>query len=286
MLQSNIMFGIILSGISAFFAEIASSIGKRKVEKHEISVYTMAFLNMFWGALVFFLIAIFIRKNFQFSIESLPTFSIRAILELAQMHFSYFALAVADRSAFGFVRTGTIPLLLIIDIVLGYAITIFHIIGIFIIAIGFMILFLNHGIRKKGLGFIIFTTINAAVTISLFKYNITNFNSVEAEQGLITVILMIYFFIMAYYTAKENPLSFFKKPIFLTQSVVSGISSVISSFAYIFAPSSIITAARRSFDVLLSIVCGNVYFNEKHLGIKIFAMFFVVSGIIVLALYS
>ena len=143
------MFGIIITGIATFFEEMATAIGKYEISERKESVYTMGFLNMFWGTLIFFGIAFFIRKTFSFSLESLPTFGIRAILEILQAHISVLAITIADRSTFSFVRTGTIPLLLAVDIMLGYTITTGNIIGIIIIALGFLILFINHGIQQN-----------------------------------------------------------------------------------------------------------------------------------------
>jgi hypothetical protein len=277
------MFGIIITGIAAFFSEVATSIGKYEVSARKESAHTMAFLNMFWGTIIFFGIAIFIPKTFTFSLESLPTFSIRAVLEILQTYISVLAITAADRSTFSFIRIATIPLLLVVDIILGYTITTGNIVGIIIIVFGFLILFINHGIQKKGSGFVLFTAINAVATISLYKYDITHFNSVVAEQGFITLILMSYFFSMSYFSAKENPFSFFKKRIFFGQSLSSGIGGVIHGFAYNFASASIITAASRSFEIFWAIVSGKAYFHEKSTATKFISMFFVIIGLFLLA---
>src|SRR3990167_1328716 len=98
------MFGVILVSIGALFGEIYDSIGKNKVESREQSLYTMAFLSLFWGT--FFFAAASIVKNdlFIFRLDSLPTFSIRAILEIIQSYFSVFAIVQADRTTFSFLR--------------------------------------------------------------------------------------------------------------------------------------------------------------------------------------
>src|SRR3989344_9678468 len=262
------MFGIIITGIATFFDEIATAIGKYEVAERKESVYTMGFLNMFWGALIFFGIAFFIRKTFAFSLESLPTFGVRVMLELLQAHVAVLAVTMADRSTFSFIRTGTIPLLLAVDIILGYSITAGNIAGIIIIALGFLILFINHDIQKRGAWLTLFITVNSVATISLFKYDITHFNSIEAEQGLMTLILMF---------------SFFRKRIFLGQSLSSGVGGIINSFAYGFAPASIITAASRSFEIFWAIISGKKYFHEKSTATKFISMFFIVIGLFLLA---
>lgn len=277
------MFGIIIAGVATFFDEIATVISKQEVSLRKESVYTMGFLNMFWGALIFFAIALFVRKSFDFSLASLPTFGTRVFLEILQSYISVLAVTTTDRSTFSFIRTLTIPLLLATDIILGYTITTGNVIGIIIIAFGFLVLFVNHGIQKNGSLLTLFTALNAVATISLYKYDITHFNSVVAEQGLITLILMGYFFCMAFFSAKENPFAFFKKRIFFWQSLSSGIGGIMMSFAYSFAPASIITAAKRSFEIFWAIISGKRYFHEKSTVIKFISMFFVAIGLFLLA---
>ncbi len=277
------MIGLILVLTSTFFEEVGTSIGKFKVGRHAESIYTMGFLSLFWGT-VFLVVSGFVRDGFVFSMSSLPTFSIRAVLEIAQAHVSILAVTTADRSTFGFVRIGTIPLLLAIDIFLGYTIGINQIIGIGIIIAGLVILLINHGVKRKGLWLVAFTAVNAAITISLFKYDITHFNSVESEQGIIMIILMAYFFAMAIFVKKEDPIKFLKKPIFLSQSLSSGIASVLMSFAYLFAPASIITTAKRSLTILWSILSGKLYFHEKNLIVKIVSYLFIVLGLVFLVI--
>ncbi len=275
------MIGLLLITASTFFQEIGASIGKKEVEDHKESIYTMGFLSLAVGTL-FFLLIVFLKNEFIFSLASLPTLGVRIVLEIAQAHMTMLAIAYADRSTTGFLRIGTIPLLLATDIFLGYTINFAQIIGISLIAVALIFLLINHGIRKKGIGYIIFTTINAVITLSLFKYNITNFNSVEAEQSIVMSVLIIYFLIMAFFIAKENPIKFLKKPIFIGQSFSEGIGAVLGSFAYLFAPASIITTAKRSLSVLWSIVAGKVYFHEKHLIIKLMAFTLIIGGLVLL----
>lgn len=278
------MFGVILISIGTLFQEISVLIGKVKVAAHKESVYTMGFLQLFWTALAFLLIAVFIKGSFVFDTASLPTFSIRVVLELIQANVTILAIVKATRGAFGFIRSLTMPLLLGVDLLLGYTLHLSQIIGMGIILITVLVLFLNHGVKRTGSGWLVFSAVNAVITISLFKYHITHFNSVVGEQLIIYSIVMIYFFIAAHYFAKENPLQFFKKPVFLFQSLSHGLGSGLESFAYSFAPASIILAAKRSSGVLWSMLSGQVYFHEKHLVMKLIAFAVLVVGIILLAI--
>ena len=277
------MIGFVLVIAAAFFLEIGDSIGKTEVSEKKESVYTFGFLMLLWGTLFLFALA-FIRDSFVFSIASLPTLGIRAILEIAQAHVSVLAVTRADRSTFGFLRILTIPLLLFIDVALGYSIGGGQIIGIGIVVAALAILFINHAIRKECAWLVVFTAVNAAITISLYKYNITNFNSVEVEQGIIHIILLLYFFVMAMMIAKENPIQFLKKPLFFGQSIAAGVGTVLVSFAYLFGAASVITTAKRAATILWAILSGNIYFEEKHFIIKMVSLALIAIGLAFLIL--
>ena len=276
------MLGIILSSAGTLLEEISFSIGKFKVQQREQSIYTMGFLSVLWGTLLFFIIAFFIRKEFIFSFASLPTFSIRALLAIAQIQVTLLAVTHSDRSLYGLIRTVTIPLLLFVDIFLGYQIELAQLVGIGIIFLTLTVLFMDRDIAKQGMGYVAFTAINAVATISLFKYNISHFNSVEAEEGIIGLILVIYLALMAFFVAKENPFKFLIKPMFFLQSISAGMGSVLVGFAFLFGPASIILTARRSSSILWAILSGNVYFQEKNLIARLIAFAFLAGGLVLL----
>jgi len=278
------MIGLSLVLASTFLREISATIGKRKMTLNNASIYTVGFLSMFFGFIFFILIAIFYRGEFIFSTNSLPTLTIRIILEIAQISVSVLAIKRADRSTFSFIRIGTIPLLLMVDLILGYTIGFNQFIGIGIIILGFMTLLINHGLKKKGIWLVLFTMVNAVATISLFKYNITYFNSVETEGIIVTSVLMIYTLFMASFVAKEHPLKMLANRAFLAQSLSAGFSSVLLSFAYTFAPASVITTGKRSLAVMWAMLSGNFYFKEKKFLIKAVAFILMTIGLAFLAL--
>ena len=204
------------------------------------------------------------------------------ILEIIQFQILVMAISRAHRSSFSFLRTITIPLILLVDIALGYALGLRHVVGMGLIFLTLIILFANHRIKKKGLGLVLFTAINAVFTISLYKYNITHFNSVVGEQLVVHIILLIYFTIMSVFRAHEHPLKMMTKKIFFIQSFTEGVGGVALSFAYMFAPASIIMAAKRAFAILWSILAGQKVFHEHHIVIKLIAFAMLATGIILL----
>jgi len=276
------MIGVFLTSISTLFEEIFDTIGKYKHVQGEQSIYTMGFLSLLGTSLFFLALMVYQRSLFHFSLASLPTFIPRVILSIVQEYITIAAIMKADRTTFGFIRIGTIPLLLMVDLVLGYSLGISQIVGIGLILLTLIILFENRVLDKKGIGLVLFSTINAVVVISLYKYDITYFNSVAAEQGIVSGILAMLFLWGAVYIAKENPLAFLTKPIFLVQAGSQTIAGILDSFAYVFAPASIIVAAKRSSAMVWTIVSGNIYFRETHARAKIIAVAFLVAGILLL----
>jgi drug/metabolite transporter (DMT)-like permease len=170
----------------------------------------------------------------------------------------------------------------VVDTILGYKLNLFNIFGISAIILGLIILLVNHGINKKGIGYVIFSTINAVATISIYKYCITHYNSVVAQQIITYSFLLIFLFIMSIWKFKENPFNYMFKKKFLFQSISNGVGGVILSIAYVFAPASIITSGKRAFSVLWAIISGNKYFHEKHFLIKIISFLFIIFGLVFL----
>src|SRR3989344_737851 len=112
------MIGILLVAFSTLATEIGSTIGKATLTSHEQRVYPTAVILNAGGALLLLCFGLLLPANlfgpglpggFVFSLASLPFFLTRAVLELVQTNASLLAIARADRSAFGFLHTLTIP---------------------------------------------------------------------------------------------------------------------------------------------------------------------------------
>jgi hypothetical protein len=277
------MPGIILTALSQLFAESATSMGKYEAEHNRESLYAMGFLNSFWTTV--FLIGIgLVQHDLVFSLASLPTFALRMVLEMTLMIVTLHAVLEAERSTFAFLRILTIPLLLMVDLALGYSLSTFQVLGISCVVVGFVFLLTNHGLSKRGKLYSLLSAVLAVATISLYKYDITHFNSVAAEQAVMNSILLIMLIVLARVRTRENLFAYLTKPAFILQSVISGFSGVFLSYAYVFAPASIITSTKRSFEMVGAIVFGRKVFHEGHLVIKIasFALMTLGIGLILL----
>jgi drug/metabolite transporter (DMT)-like permease len=275
------MFGILLSTLSSASSELSESISKKKVVDGVASYYTFGFLTLLFGTAILIIIGVW-RQDFIFSLASLPTFIPRVFLEVLQAHVSILAVVKADRSNYGPIRTLTIPLLLMVDVALGYAITPTQMTGMVIIFLTIFLLLYYERFKAKGLFIVLFTAVNAVATLSLYKYDITHFNSVETEQVLVQLILLLYFFVLAVMVARENPFTFLRKGAFFAQASASGLASSFASYAYVFVPASIATAALRASAVLFSVLSGKLYFKEKHFLIKTLAICGILVGLFLL----
>ncbi len=278
------MFGVLFSILGTLFGETSSSIGKSAVAHRYESVYAMGFLDSLWGAGFFLIILIFFHHAPLALFPAWKTFGIRILFEIIKAYVAVMGVVKAERSSFGFIRTGTIPLLLLVDLFLGYAIGPVQILGMIVICGALLFLFMNHGLKGGGLGYVMAATVNAVITISLFKYNISHGNDLVLEQCLIYGVLVIFFYITSRRLGKEHPFSLLKKPLLSFQSMTDGIGGIFGSFSYQFAPASVIIAATRASSILWSIIFGRAYFHEKKLGIKSIALLACVIGIILLAL--
>jgi drug/metabolite transporter (DMT)-like permease len=276
------MIGLLLILGAVAFEELGMSLGKREAERKHADIFTLGFLNMLFGAVFMIGFGLFSADGFRFDPASLPTMFLRGVLEIVQTYVSLRAFVEADRSAYGFIRIITIPLLLAVDIALGYAIGPQQVLGVGIIVAALILLFINHGIARKGAGWVLASAVNAVITISLYKYDIAHFNSVAFEQTAFLLLMTVFLFVMSVRHERGNPLRRLKEKVFLIESLAMGAGMVLISYSYAFATASLVTTAKRSLEILSSIVSGRAVFGEKHVVVKLLAFVGIVTGLVLL----
>jgi hypothetical protein len=280
--MATIMLGILLQGIGSFFGEISGSLEKWMVTKRVESFYAVGFQNCL-VAIAFFLAYVFCTKgSLRLNPESYPTLALLIILSIAQAYATMKGAVIASRGTFNFIRVGTMPLMLIFELFIGCDLSSRQISGIVLIMCALVYLYMNHGIERKGAGLVAFTAVNSAVTLELYKWHVTIWNSVAAEQLILIVAQTIFFYAGAVFIAKENPFRLLRKRLPLFQSASYATADFLGSFAYLFAPASVILAAARSSSVLWGILFGNRFFHEKGLALKITTFVIVTIGIVLL----
>lgn len=275
------MSGIFLIIIASLFDEVSTSSAKDNMARHVESIASRAFLVCLWGVL-FLGISLLGGVEWRFSVASLPFFLARMVFEIVQTIITLKAITLADRSTFGFFRTLTIPLLLCIDVILGTTLSISQIWGIMAIIGSLFILTYRHSLSSKGMWLSLLSAVGSSITLSLYKYNVTHFNSVPTEQILASLVILPCFFWYAIRKEKENPFKLLRSKRILSESAASGFGGILASFAYLFAPASVIVAVQRSSAVCWSIVAGALHFHERHLYEKVSVLGLTVLGIALL----
>lgn len=285
------MFGLLLTAAATFSEEAGTSIGKQQTMLGRQSPLSITVFSAFFSILFLLILAFLVPsgffapgfpQGFVFSAASLPTLLTRVVLELLQAWGTVYAIVLADRSTFGFLRVITLPLLLLVDVMLYGPIGMGRVAGIALIVASLILLFINHGLSRRGAWLTVFTAINAVVTISLYKYDISHFNSVEAEQLIILSADFLFFLFLAWRYARENTLKLLLRPVFFTESLLTGVGVTIISFAFLFAPASVIATAKRAFSLLFAVLFGHAYFREKQLLLKISAFALITVGLVLM----
>ena len=272
------MIGIFLIIVATLFEEVSTSSAKESIARHMESIASRAFLVGLWS-LLFLGISLLGGVAWTFNLASLPFFTARILLELIQTRITLRAITLADRSTFGFFRTLTIPFVLCVDMILGTTLSYSQIWGIMAIVAALCILTCRHSLSRKGMGLALLSSIGSSITLSLYKFDITHFNSVVAEQTLASFFLLSFFLWYALTKDKENPFKLLRSKKILAESAAGGMAGILGSFAYGFAPASVIVAVQRSSSVCWSVVAGALHFHEHHVLEKVSVLGLTVIGI-------
>jgi len=276
------MFAVLIILTSTLLQETAASLGKASVRKKRETVHSLAFLGVFWSLLFLVAGVLVFKAEFHIELASLPTLIPRIILEIILAFLGAEAIIRADRSTVGFLRLLSVPLLLAVDLILGYHLTILQIVGVLVMFGGLLLAFHHNPRGKKGAGLAIACALISVATISLYKWDISHYNSIAAEQIVVTFFMAVSFYISARYVG-DSPLRLVIRPVSGGQSLASGLSGAIEGFAYAFAPASVILALKRCGALLWTIIFGRTYFHEKSLIQKLHAGAWTGVGLFLLA---
>lgn len=270
--------------VGAFFQESAVSLGKTALRKHIETPFTYGFLVTSSGVLLFWLTALARWDAQVFDWASLPTVSVRIVFEILLAWVVVEAVNRADLSTFGFLRTLTLPFLLVVDVALAYRIDTLQIVGMMLIVLALFLLFMNHGFSRKGAWMTVGTACLAVVTVSLYKYNVTHFNSPEVEQLIAHTALLIFFGLMSMGVERSHPFALFRRPVCLAQAGLSAVGFLLTSFSFLYAAPSVLMTANRASGLFAAIFLGRAVFHEKKLLLKVSAAGLISVGFLLLLL--
>jgi hypothetical protein len=283
------MIWLVLWIIWTFFEELNNSLLKEKSKKYH---YVTVWVIMSCFSLLVF-VSMWLYKYYSWDLElifnsaSIPLLFVRLIFEILQSYFTLIAIKQCDRSTFSILRVLTIPLLVIADILLWYQFTAYSLIWIWIILFSFIWFNTKHKtINWKWWYFALFTAINAVITLSLFKYSITNYwNSLEIDQWIMALWTVIFF--IWYNLRKEKKIGLYllkKEKIFWIQWILMAITSIVLSYSYLYLNASEATAVKRAWEMFWSVLAGFVFFQETHLWKKILFALCIIIWLIIMVL--
>lgn len=283
------MIWLLLWLIWTFFEEINNSITKNKSKKHHY-LKLWVITTLFWS-LIFIISAIykyiFTNIELYFNPESIPLLTIRLFLEILQSYITIVAIKNCDRSTFSIIRILTIPLLVIADIILWYNFSYFSIIWISIILLSFILFNLNlKTIDFKWWYYALFTAVNAVLTISLFKYSITNYwNSIEIDQFIMLFWILCFFIIYNYKKNKSCAVKLItQEKSFIIQWIAIWLASLTISYSYLYLNASEATAIKRAWEMFWAILAWTIFFNEENIITKLLFALCIIVWLIVMIL--
>ncbi len=277
-----------LSGILVFFAhmfgEFSTSASKHAFKEKLFSYKVYGFISHVVSASFFLIMAFVVNDPFVYNTKALPFFLVRLVAEVIQCEIVYRAFVKSDRTTFGFARILTIPLLLIVDIVLGYTISNAQLLGIGIIAASLLAYFGVEHLKTKGLRLTIFSALLSVVTISIYKYDVSHFNTPSVIQLLSSSALGLIYGIRVLFSKKDMSLlsKLREHPMLGFVFASEAIASTMLSFAYLYAPASLVLSVSRASAVVWSLLSGVFYFHEKKVLKKVFFCAVLAIGLVVM----
>jgi len=175
-----------------------------------------------------------------------------------------------------------IPLLLVLDILLGYEITARHILG-GIMLLGMLIYIIYKGdFSMKGIKYVIAANLLSVLTITAFKYSTSYFGSTELVNFYSALFAGGLFVVIVGRTKGIKGILKICKPKYLAFASLYGIASVLNAAAYKYMISSMVIACKRFFAMMFGIISGKLYFQEKNLLKKISVASMIGMGVIVM----
>jgi hypothetical protein len=274
------MFAAAIIVASTFLEETSDTLGKRGARKRQETVAQMAFLSLFW-TVIFLVISTFMGAKFVLREASIPFLALRVVIDITLGYTAALAVVRADRTTVGFMRTLTIPLVLAGDVTLGYRLTGVQIAGVCVLFAGLAAAFYNNTRGRRGSRVAILVAVLSAISAILYKWDITYYNSVAAEQIVVYTCSVAFFYFLA--SARgASPAKLLFRPITGMQSLADGLGLAIEAFAFSYAPASVVVALKRSMAVIWSIVFGQHYFHEHKVKKKIYAGAILAMGLALL----
>lgn len=170
----------------------------------------------------------------------------------------------AERSTFSVMSTMSIPLLLLSDIVFGYGVTIWQIIGVSVLVIMLSYAIFKGDFSTKGMKYIIASNIVSLGTTIAFKYSTSHFGSTELVNFYNAIFAGLLFFIIVSRTKGWKGIKNTFKSKYLGFAMLYGVGGVLSAAAYKYMIASMVIALKRFFAMMFGVITWKLFFHEKN----------------------
>lgn len=276
------MLALVLMGFGSFFEEVTLSLNKVIMTRRIETLSVLGFLQSVITLIMYLIYGWLTPGGLVLSWSAWSTLSLRTLLEVVIAYCTMQAVAKAERGAYGFIRTFTVPLLLITDIVLGYHVSLYQQIGILIVFFSVLFLTAKRGFGHQGIRWVIATALIAVATTSLYKYDL-KFNSAAAEQSVIYGIEAAFFLILILRT-KESVLTLLRQKGLPLALIAQCFGSLLQGLSYQYAAASWVIAVKRALGVFWAMLSGRMVFEERKFGLKLIAFGGCVVGLLLMVL--
>ena len=276
---------LILSLLSTFFEE--KSYSKMKQIWDSLTYYQKWFILSLMIVILLLLIVFTVWKwNFDITLISIILTIIYLSTSLLYYYFLTNAINKSDRSTMSLLSVLIIPMLLITDILLWYNVNMYHIIGVIFMLIIIIYSSWNGSINTKWIFWIIWLQLILTIWVTIYKYMITYYSSVEAISIIDAFITMVFFLwvivIKLWFNWVKQCFEYNNIKIWINSSIWE----IIALFSYLFWPASIVTAIRQIFRMFWWIVFGKYLFNEENFWKKIWNLAVLSIGVVIMNLQA
>lgn len=232
---------------------------------------------------VFFLA---IKWEFNFDSSSIWILFLRFIFESLQTYLTLKAIVSTDRSTFNIIKILTLPLLIVVDIILGYNIAMTSIVWMWIIVASFLYFNLKeHTLNLKGSFFVFASTFNALITISLCKELITNYNnSFEVVQIIWAAWSIIFLAWLLLWKREKVEWKILKDKMVLWGLICYWIWTLLASYWYTLMNASEATTILRIWAMFSGLLLWYLVFKEDNIKSKVTMTLTIVVWVIIMTL--
>lgn len=259
--------------LGAFFVEQSTSMKKKL--KDELDHYQLSLLTVMAMALFsVFSVVIAWNMGVTLSVMSVSLFVSQIFLSLFYYPILNKAIHQAERSTFSILGCMTLPILLVSDIMLGYGVNAYKILGIIVISVVVVYILATKTLSLRWCKDIVLANWIYMLMMIAFKYSTYHFASTEMVNLLITLPTALLFIPIVLKKRWKNWLKQTFSPKYFWIAGLYGVGWVLIAESYKTLIASSVMLFKQFFAMIFGLITGKLLFHEWRLYKKII---FVVS---------